>query len=65
MCDKAILENGRKIKPVLDFYKSQKMCTKAWIIMRMHYNLSPIAIGLRKSVIKLSILLLLQIVPQC
>ena len=29
MCDKAILENGRMLESVLDWYKTQEMCDKA------------------------------------
>ena len=29
MCDKAILEKGELLKPVLDSYKNQEMCNKA------------------------------------
>ena len=29
MCDKAILENGGTLNPVLDCYKNQEKCNKA------------------------------------
>ena len=51
MCDKAILEKGELLKPVLDSYKNQEMCNKAL----NNYPYVP-----EYWVIKLSMLILLQ-----
>ena len=60
ICDKAILENGGRLKSVPDCDKNQEMCNKAVIITLMHLNLFLIAIRVKKCVIKLPILILLQ-----
>ena len=60
MCDKAILENGAILKDVPDFYGNQEICNKQLVITLMHYNLFLDAIRLKKCVINLLILILLQ-----
>ena len=60
MCDKAILENGGTLELVLDQFKTHEMCDKLLIIMFVHKNLFLHAIKLKKYVIKLLILILLQ-----
>ena len=60
MCDQTILENGGTLKSVPDCHKNQKMCNKA--VYNYHHALAFFffAIRLKKCVIKLSRLILLQ-----
>ena len=60
ICDKVIIENSRMLGFILDCYKDQKNCDKPVIIILMHYDLSQIGTRLKKCVIKLSVLILLQ-----
>ena len=65
MCDQTISENGGTLKSVPDCHKNQKMCNKA--VYNYHHALAFFfffffffAIRLKKCVIKLSRLILLQ-----
>ena len=60
MCDKAIIENCGTLKSVPDCYKNQEMCNKAVDNYPHALNLFLNTIRLKKCVIKLSILILLQ-----
>ena len=60
MYNKRILENGKTLKPDLTATKLMKCVIKQLIITLMHSNLFQNAIRLKKYVIKLSVLILLQ-----
>ena len=60
MCDEVIIENGRMLGFIPDYYKNQKTCDKAVDNYSLALNLSPIAIRLNKCVRNLSVLILLQ-----
>ena len=60
MCDKAILENGGKLKSVPDCYKNQEISNKAVVDYLRALEFAPESYKTEKCVIKLLILILLQ-----